>query len=331
MENLVSRLASQITPAVAARLGRLFGVDSAAVEKAIRVLGALAIAALARRATTPEGAAAVLASLPKKEEPGLLASLAAAFKGDVPSETPADRMQAIFGGGVNSMVSALSRQLGFDLGPLAGMLAPLIGQELAMVVKKEVLDPAGFANLLRYSGDEFLAAAENAGIAARVAETLAIGDRAEALRTHFTSGELEEIHTAPMAAYAIIAKSSISGIRSSVAEIKAAHRVGLELLRDVEPTSLLGSVFGAGLTSSEAAEMKREMLDGRQLIETIRSAAAIVAAKAPDEAPAFRKLVAEVAEKVAAAGKEGGFLGFGATRVSEAENAALHQIREALG
>jgi hypothetical protein len=331
MDNLVDRLASQITPAVAARLGRLFGVDRAAVEKAIRVLGSLAIAALARRATTPHGAAAVLASLPKKEEPGLLASLAAAFKGDVPSETPADRMQAIFGGGVNSMVSALSRQLGFDLGPLAGMLAPLIGQELASAVKKEALDPAGFANLLRYSGDEFLAAPENSGIAALVADTLAIGDRAEALRERFTADELEEIHTAPMAAYAIIAKSSISGIRSSLAEIKAAHRVGLELLREVEPTSLLGSVFGAGLTSSEAAEMKREMSDDRQLIETIRGAAAIVAAKAPDEAAAFRKLVAEVAEKVAAAGKEGGFLGFGATRVSEAESAALRQIREALG
>jgi hypothetical protein len=271
-----------------------------------------------------------LQALPQKEEPGLLASLMGALKGKIPSETPADRMQALFGGGINSMVSSLSRELGFDLGPLAAMLTPMIGQQLAKTAKDDELDASGFANLLQYGSEEFMAAPENAAAAAMIRQTLVIGEQAEALRARFTREELEQIHTAPMAAYAIIAKASISGIRSSVAEIKAAHEVGLELLKEVEPTSLLGTVFGAGLTSSEAAELQQEIAGEGQLIGTIRGATAIVKAKAADELEDFRALVLEVAQRVAAAGKEGGFLGFGGVKVSEKETAAIGQITAAL-
>ncbi len=330
MDNIVNSLAALVPAELHEKLGRHFDTDAAAVGKAVKILSGLAVAGLARRAATAEGAAAALQSLPQKEEPGLLASLMGALKGKIPSETPADRMQALFDGGFNSMVSALSRELGFDLGPLAAMLTPMIGQQLAKTAKAEELDASGFANLLQYGSEEFMAAPENAEAAAMIRQTLAIGDQAEALRARFTREELEQIHTAPMAAYAIIAKASISGIRSSVAEIKAAHEVGLELLKEVEPTSLLGTVFGAGLTSSEAAELQQEIAGEGQLIGTIRGATAILKAKAADELEDFRALVLEVAQRVAAAGKEGGFLGFGGVKVSEKETAAIAQITAAL-
>ena len=330
MDNIVNSLESLVPPEIAGRLGHHFSADAAAVGTAVKVLSGLAVACLARRAATPDGAAEALRSLPQKEEPGLLASLMAALKGKIPAETPADRMHALFGGGINSMVSSLSRKLGFDLGPLAAMLTPMIGQQLAKTAKEEELDATGFANLLQYGSAEFLAAPENADAAAMIHETLVTGEQAEALRARFTAEELERIHTAPMAAYGIIARASISGIRSSVAEIKAAHEVGLELLKEVEPTSLLGMVFGAGLTSSEAAELRQEIAGDGQLIETIRSATAIVKAKAADELEDFRALVLEVAQRVAAAGKEGGFLGFGGVKVSGKETAAIAQITAAL-
>ena len=330
MDNIVNSLAALVPAELHEKLGRHFDTDAAAVGKAVKILSGLALAGLARRAATADGAAAALQSLPQKEEPGLLASLMGALKGKIPNETPADRMQALFGGGINSMVSSLSRELGFDLGPLAAMLTPMIGQQLAKTAKDEELDASGFANLLQYGSEEFMAAPENAAAAAMIRQTLATGDQAEALRARFTREELEQIHTAPMAAYAIIAKASISGIRSSVAEIKAAHEVGLELLKEVEPTSLLGTVFGAGLTSSEAAELQQEIAGEGQLIGTIRGATAIVKAKAADELEDFRSLVLEVAQRVAAAGKEGGFLGFGGVKVSEKETAAIAQITAAL-
>lgn len=331
MEPLVPSLASLVAPEIAGRLARNFDSDPATVGKAVTLLASLAVARLAAAAGSAEGAAVALSSLPQREEPGLLASLLAAIKGDAPSETPADRMQALFGGGVNSMLASLSRALGFDLGPLAGMLAPLFGQRLAGIARDQQLDAAGFAGLLHFANEEFLAAPENAATAAIVRDTLALGARAEAIRAGFSAAELEGIHTAPMAAYAMIAKASLSGIRSTLAEIRAAHRVGLELLKEVEPDSLLGAVFGAGLSSSEAAELQREIASGDSLLESIRDAAAAVAAKAPGEAAVFRRLVTEVASQVAEAGKEGGFLGFGGTRVSAPESAALEQIRAALG
>jgi hypothetical protein len=330
MDNIVTSLEALVPPEIAGRLGHYFHADAAAVGKAVRVLSGLAVAGLARRSATEGGAAAALASLPQKEEPGLLASLMGALKGKIPSETPADRMQALFGGGFNSMVSALSRKLGFDLGPLAAMLTPMVGQQLAKTAKEENLDAGGFANLLQYGSEEFLAAPENAEAAAMIREALVIGEEAEVLRARFTKEELEQIHTAPMAAYAIVAKSSISGIRSSVAEIKAAHEVGLELLKEVDPVSLLGTVFGAGLTSSEAAELQQEIAGEGELIETIQGATAIVKAKAADELEDFRALVLEVAKRVAEAGKEGGFLGFGGVKVSEKERLAIGQITAAL-
>ncbi len=330
MDNIVNSLAALVPAELHEKLGRHFDTDAAAVGKAVKILSGLALAGLARRAATVDGAAVALQSLPQKEEPGLLASLMGALKGKIPSETPADRMQALFGGGINSMVSSLSRELGFDLGPLAAMLTPMIGQQLAKTAKDEELDASGFANLLQYGSEEFMAAPENAAAAAMIRQTLVIGEQAEALRARFTREELEQIHTAPMAAYAIIAKASISGIRSSVAEIKAAHEVGLELLKEVEPTSLLGMVFGAGLTSSEVAELQQEIAGEGQLIGTIRGATAIMKAKAADELEGFRTLVLEVAQRVAAAGKEGGFLGFGGVKVSEKETAAIGQITAAL-
>ncbi len=330
MDNLVNSLEALVPAELLERLGRHFDADAAAVGKAVTVLSGLAVAELARRAATPDGATATLLALPQKDEPGLLASLMAALKGKIPSETPADRMQALFGGGIHSMVAALSRRLGFDLGPLAAMLTPMIGQHLAKSAKKENLDAAGFANLLLYGSEEFLAAPENAEAAAMIRETLAIGGQAELLLAGFTPDELERIHTAPMAAYAIIAKASISGIRSTVAEIKAAHQTGLELLKKAEPTSLLGAVFGACLSSSEAAELKQEIAGDGELIETIRGATAILKRKAPGELEDFRRLVLEVAQRVAEAGKEGGFLGIGGVKVSEKEKVAIGQITAAL-
>lgn len=67
-------------------------------------------------------------------------------------------------------------------------------------------------------------------------------------------------------------------------------------------------------------------------LAAIRNAVALVEAQAGEEAAAeYRQLVYAVAEHTAAASKEGGFLGFGGKPVSEAEQAALALIKDALG
>lgn len=64
----------------------------------------------------------------------------------------------------------------------------------------------------------------------------------------------------------------------------------------------------------------------------LRDAMAIVEAKAtPAEVDDYKRFVMLVAQAAAEAHKEGGFLGIGGQRVSDAENVALDEISTALG
>ncbi len=66
-------------------------------------------------------------------------------------------------------------------------------------------------------------------------------------------------------------------------------------------------------------------------LTSLREAAAVVDAKAPDEAAAFKAWLLKISQQVAEASVEGSFLGFGGVRVSEAERATLRDISTVLG
>ena len=51
----------------------------------------------------------------------------------------------------------------------------------------------------------------------------------------------------------------------------------------------------------------------------------------PEEVEAYRRFILEVARRAAEAHKEGGFLGIGGTKVSEAEWSALEDVASAIG
>ena len=66
--------------------------------------------------------------------------------------------------------------------------------------------------------------------------------------------------------------------------------------------------------------------------EQLHDAVAILEAKAtPSEVDDYKRFVMTVAQVVASAHKEGGFLGIGAKQISDAENEALDEIAAALG
>jgi len=70
-------------------------------------------------------------------------------------------------------------------------------------------------------------------------------------------------------------------------------------------------------------------IKGTALAE-LKAVAGILDEKAPEDAAAFKAWLLHVAQKAAAAGTEGGFLGFGGVAVSEAEKATLAEISTAL-
>ena len=65
-------------------------------------------------------------------------------------------------------------------------------------------------------------------------------------------------------------------------------------------------------------------------IETLGQAGAVVDAKAPDDAAAFKAWLRQISQHVAEAASEGGFFGIGGTQVSDAEKATLEEISGAL-
>jgi len=94
------------------------------------------------------------------------------------------------------------------------------------------------------------------------------------------------------------------------------------------------------LTSSGRADARegiRSIVQGAKLdeikgkaLEALKETAALVNQKAPGEAKAFNGWLAQIAKTVAEAGTEGGFLGFGGVKVSDAEKATLGEISKIL-
>jgi hypothetical protein len=69
-----------------------------------------------------------------------------------------------------------------------------------------------------------------------------------------------------------------------------------------------------------------------QIMEELMKDLAVLDAKStPDEKAGFCAWLLTVADATAEAGREGGFLGIGAVRVSEQEKAALEELKQAFG
>jgi hypothetical protein len=90
------------------------------------------------------------------------------------------------------------------------------------------------------------------------------------------------------------------------------------------------------IAQARQAEMKAQKPTREQAqqmgLASIRNAVALVDSKAGTEAGAeYRQVIWEASQKTAAAGKEGGFLGFGGKLVSDAEQNALSLIKDELG
>jgi hypothetical protein len=71
---------------------------------------------------------------------------------------------------------------------------------------------------------------------------------------------------------------------------------------------------------------------GQEILDELSAVTQIVSAKATEEETgAFRGWLATTAQAAADAAKEGGFMGFGAERVSQGESDMLDRVRSAVG
>jgi hypothetical protein len=150
------------------------------------------------------------------------------------------------------------------------------------------------------------------------------------LRGKFSDADWMKVRMAPIAATYLVAKASPSKGSGAAKELTAAADAVGATVKGASPTSFLNTAFGGGLTGDEWDILEKDAPSNDSILKSLGAAKAAVAAQSPGEAAAFSDMVVRVAENVAGAAKEGGFLGFGGKQVSDAEAAALSAIKAAL-
>ncbi len=154
-------------------------------------------------------------------------------------------------------------------------------------------------------------------------------------RADYTDEEWEALARSPLVAGFAVSLADPGGPIELTKETMAAVRA---LATPPSDEELLVAVSQyAQAHAKEHANLRKELglkaaTARRQLTDELTSVNAVLEAKAtPQEAAAFRRWLVEAAQKAADAAKEGGFLGIGATRVSEGELTELAEIRSILG
>ena len=148
-------------------------------------------------------------------------------------------------------------------------------------------------------------------------------------RAAFNADEWAAVVDAPVyAALRVIAASHGGRLRESLALSRAyqdarAHHGESELLDELVKSP----------PAIDADELRHAQSNiGEVATQQLHDAVGFVAAKAtPAEADSYKKFVMGVAQTVAAAHKEGGFLGIGGKQITDAEDQALDEISTALG
>ena len=157
-------------------------------------------------------------------------------------------------------------------------------------------------------------------------------------RDDFAPEEWAQIRKSPLMAALVVVAASPSGPIGVLKEMFAVGKLVAETKAKTGTNPLVDAVV-ADLTTREGMEQaKPTEIQGKSpdaaravALEQPKQVAGVLERKAPSDAAGFKHWLQEVAQRVANASKEGGFLGFGGTSVSEQEQATLRDIATALG
>lgn len=166
----------------------------------------------------------------------------------------------------------------------------------------------------------------------------------------YTEDDLNLLSTVPQLIGSAVASASGSGLFGTGKELFANANAILDGLKSYPGNALIKQLLPDPKVDRAAAvekmkktrdwamaRLKAKGIDTAeklkaQTLEDTRAAAAILAAKSTaSEAEEYRQWALSIAEKVANAASEGGFLGFGGVQVTPAEKSLIDDVRKALG
>jgi hypothetical protein len=160
-------------------------------------------------------------------------------------------------------------------------------------------------------------------------------------KASFSPDEWTKILQSVVMAGIAVSAADPSGLWGTLKESLATGRALLEAKTDAGSSELVKAVI-ADFDTSEGRTIARDGLQAKLMgskageikgkaIDSIREVAAVLDAKAPADAAAFKTWLRHISQVVAEASEEGGFLGFGGVPVSDAEKATLAEMSSALG
>jgi Bacterial protein of unknown function (DUF937) len=324
MATLLESLGQTLTPDALAGIGNLMGLDTDKVSRGMGLAGPVVTGAMANRASTPQGLDGLLKMLPTDGGAGL-GNILGMLRGGGASN---DALSSLLGPGFGAIGSTLDRAVGFRVSPLIGLAAPVVMGLVSKAMVERKLEPGALAGMLQSEQKNFM---DKSGDTARLVQTaMDAGAQAAGVKARFTPEQWTQVRLGPLAAAQMVMKASISGPVGLVKEVGAIGEVIASTKQGSAPTSLVSVAFDVEPSVDEARAMGKDLSKGTAF-DVLKASAALVARNSPGDAAAYASLVTAVAQKVAEASKEGGFLGIGGTRVSDEESQAIDQVKAALG
>lgn len=352
MSSLLDSLGQFVTPDTIGQIAGTLGVDPKIAQQGMQMATPLLLGATGRKMATPEGAAGVMDTLGKLDGDALLGSLQ---KGDMAgmmsglggmlgaaggSDPGTAIVNQILGAGKPAITDFVKQNFGFDIGPMLPMAAPIIAGMINKAMKSGNLDAGGVSQLIKDSSNQFGSA--NPGLATQMEKALDLGDQLNASVTakkgKYSAEDWMRVLKGPFAAGAAIMAASPSGLGGGLKEVTAMLGTMVEAAKVATHDSLLGMLKADFNTRQD--ELQQAIQDDLKAAgdNTVAGAIglcknAVTAVRAAGDAAdteAYGALLMSVANGVANAAKEGGFLGFGGKLVNDKEQAALDALKAAL-
>jgi hypothetical protein len=160
-------------------------------------------------------------------------------------------------------------------------------------------------------------------------------------KTSFTKEEWALLLRSPMNAGLAVTAAEPSGLWGLLKESFAGSAALTQAASDPAANALVKAIV-ADFSTSEGRTVARDGLKAefansqtaetkKKTVDSLRQVAAVLDAKAPDDAGAFKGWLRQISQKTAEAASEGGGLFGGGVQVSDAEKATLAEISTALG
>ena len=160
-------------------------------------------------------------------------------------------------------------------------------------------------------------------------------------KSNFSPSEWNQILASVMLTGMAVTISDRSGLWGLMQEGIASTGAMMDKRQDAQANPLVKAVIADFETTEgrkDARQQIKMVIAGAKTPEEVETRAVgaiklvsdLLSAKAPDDAAAFRSFLQDIGQRTAEAAKEGGFMGLGGVKVSEAEKAALDDIAKAL-